>query len=413
MESVSSLLRFAFSVVLALLIFLGRLGLVLLAIFPTAVRRGVARVAARRRPLAAPPAPGSGRPRVLFIGGTINHTTQVEQIAAQLPECEAAFTWYYCDGVLELGRRLHLLESTALGDKLRARCLAYLQKRGLPLDLGGRRGGYDLVVTCSDLAMPRNMRGGRVVLVQEGMTDPEDLVFHIIKALRLSPWLAATSSATGLSHAYDRFCVASEGYRALFERKGVPPEKIVVTGIPNFDDCERFLRNDFPHRGHVLVCSSDIRETARWENRPKFIRKVLAIAGERQVVWKLHPNENAARARAEIARLAPGALVHDSGSAEEMIANCDVLVTQFSSTAYVGLALGKEVHSYFDVEDLGRLCPIQNGSTSARRIADVCRELLGLPRGISEPEEQQGGTEERRGHGDASPELQSPIRKIL
>ena len=60
-----------------------------------------------------------------------------------------------------------------------------------------------------------------------------------------------------------------------------------------------------------------------------------------------------------------------------MIANCDVLVTQFSSTAYVGLALGKEVHSYFDVEELGRLCPIQNGSTSARRIADVCRAVAG------------------------------------
>jgi hypothetical protein len=35
------------------------------------------------------------------------------------------------------------------------------------------------------------------------------------------------------------------------------------------------------------------------------------------------------------------------------------------------------VHSYFDVDELRRLCPVQNGD-SARRIADVCRELLGL-----------------------------------
>ena len=164
-----------------------------------------------------------------------------------------------------------------------------------------------------------------------------------------------------------------------FARKGVARDKIVVTGIPNFDNCARFLRNDFPHRGYVLVCSSDIRETARFEDRPKFIREVLAIAAGRQVIWKLHPNEDAKRARAEFARLAPGALVFDRGNAEEMIANCDVLITQFSSTAYVGLALGKEVHSYFDVEELRRLCPVQNGSTSARRIANVCRELLGLP----------------------------------
>ena len=126
------------------------------------------------------------------------------------------------------------------------------------------------------------------------------------------------------------------------------------------------------------MCSSDIRETVRWENRPRFIREVVRIAAGRQIIWKLHPNENVARARAELARLAPGTLVYDAGSAEEMIANCAVLVTQFSSTAYVGLALGKEVHSYFDVEELRRLCPMQNGSTSARRIADVCRELVGL-----------------------------------
>ena len=63
-----------------------------------------------------------------------------------------------------------------------------------------------------------------------------------------------------------------------------------------------------------------------------------------------------------------------------MIANCAVLVTQFSSTAYVGLALGKEVHSYFDVEELARLCPIQNGSTSARRIADGLPPIAGFTR---------------------------------
>jgi hypothetical protein len=106
---------------------------------------------------------------------------------------------------------------------------------------------------------------------------------------------------------------------------------------------------------------------------------VVQIAAGWPILWKLHPNENVPRARAELARLAPSAEVYDSGSAEEMIANSDVLVTQFSSTAYVGLALGKEVHSYFDVAELRRLSPLQNGGDSARRIAGVCRELLGLP----------------------------------
>jgi len=348
-------------------------------VFGALVPVWLSRLLARPRRAPRPSVPSTRRPRILFIGGTINHTTQVLQIAAELPECEHAFTWYYADGMLELLRRLGQMESTAIGDKLRARCLAYLQERGAPLDLGGQNGPYDLAITCSDLAVPKNLRGRPLVLVQEGMTDPEDLVFRLVKTFRLPPWLTTTSSATGLSHAYDRFCVASDGYRDLFVRKGVLREKIVVTGIPNFDNCDRFLKNNFPHRGYVLVCSSDIRETARWENRRSFIREVLGIAAGRQIIWKLHPNEKAPRARAELAQLAPQTLVFEMGSAEEMIANCDVLVTQFSSTAYVGLALGKEVHSYFDVDELRRLCPIQNGRTSARNIANVCRQLLGLP----------------------------------
>jgi hypothetical protein len=377
--------------VLTALTWLGRFVLVFGALGPV----WLSRLFERRRPAPHPSVPSTRRARVLFIGGTINHTTQVRQIAAELPECEQAFTWYYADGVLEILRRLGKMESTAIGDKLRARCLAHLQEQGAPLDLGGQRGPYDLAITCSDLAVPQNLRSRPLVLVQEGMTDPEDLVFQLVKTFRLPPWLTTTSSATGLSHAYDRFCVASAGYRDLFVRKGVPREKIVVTGIPNFDNCDRFLKNSFPHRGYVLVCSSDIRETARWENRPAFIREVVGIAAGRQIVWKLHPNENAVRARAELAWLAPGALVFDTGSAEEMIANCDVLVTQFSSTAYVGLALGKEVHSYFDVDELRRLCPIQNGRTSAKNIANVCRQLLGLPENPQLPSLRPEGPEER------------------
>jgi len=55
-------------------------------------------------------------------------------------------------------------------------------------------------------------------------------------------------------------------------------------------------------------------------------------------------------------------MVFTTGSAEEMIANCDVLITRFSSTAFVGLALGKETYSDFDMDELRRLMPVQNGS---------------------------------------------------
>src|SRR5262249_55465792 len=201
------------------------------------------------------------------------------------------------------------------------------------------------------------------------------LPFELCRRLPFLPrWLAGTST-TGLSHAYERFCVASEGYRDLFVRNGVPAERIAVTGIPNFDDCRRYERNDFPHRGFVLVCSSDARETFKQDDRRAFIERCVAIAAGRLLIFKLHPNENVARATAEIAAWAPGALVYATGSAEEMIARCDVLITQYSSTVFVGLALGKEVHSYFDLAELRRLRPVQNRS-AAKNIATVCREVL-------------------------------------
>jgi hypothetical protein len=138
----------------------------------------------------------------------------------------------------------------------------------------------------------------------------------------------------------------------------------------------KYYQNDFPHKHFVLVCTSDSRETFKYENRKAFIKRAVEIANGRQLIFKLHPNENFKRATREIEKYAPGALVYTSGSAEEMIANCDVLITRFSSTVYVGMALGKEVYSDFDLNDLRRMMPIQNGGTSAQNIANIARELL-------------------------------------
>lgn len=305
----------------------------------------------------------------------MNQTTQMHQIAEHLPEYEHAFSPYYCDGPIEMLRRLRLIEFTIAGKKLAGRCRGYLEHHGLPIDYQGTAGPYDLVVTGSDLFLPKNIRDNMIVLVQEGITDPESGVFRLVKRLRFLPlWLAGTST-TGLSDAYRAFCVASEGYRDFFIRKGVRSEKIVVTGIPNFDDCRRYGRNDFPYRHYVLACTSPLREIFRREDRTAFIRRAVELAAGRRLIFKLHPNENVERATREIYRHAPGAMVFAKGSAEEMIANCDVLLTRFSSTAFVGLALGKETYSDFDMDELRRLMPVQNGSASLS-IAKVCRGIL-------------------------------------
>ncbi|HVY44291.1 MAG TPA: hypothetical protein VHB21_00370 [Minicystis sp.] len=314
--------------------------------------------------------------KLLFICGSINQTTQMHQIARELPEYQHTFSCYYGNLDFEVLRHLGILEYTIGGNKLRNRCLDYLRAHGLEIDIGGKAPDIDLVFNCSDLVRPKNIRDKKVILVQEGMTDPENFVFPIVQRFRsLDGWWAGTC-ATGLSDQYDRFCVASQGYRDLFVRRGIKPEKLVVTGIPNFDNVAKFLVNEFPLRGYVLVCTSDIREVFGFEDRKAFILKAREIAKGRQLVFKLHPNEKLPRATREIAKWAPDALVYTTGSAEEMVANCDVLVTQYSSLAHVGLALGKEVHSFFDLDELKRLVPLQNGC-AAKNIANVARELLG------------------------------------
>jgi hypothetical protein len=317
------------------------------------------------------------KPKILFIGGSLNQTTIAHAVAKQLArDHDCYFTPFYCDGgLLQRMERANLLDFTVMGGKPRAQTETYLQQNNLAIDLAGRAHDYDLVVTLSDLVIQKNIRGKRIVLIQEGMTDPENLVYYLVRWLRLPRYLASTATA-GLSDAYEAFCVASAGYRDLFIRKGVRPEKVVVTGIPNFDNATQYLGNDFPHRNYVLVATSDARETFKFENRNKFIRQALEIAAGRPLIFKLHPNENVERATREIQNLAPHALVFADGNTNHMIANCDVLVTQYSSVVYIGLALGKEVHSCFDTQMLRQLMPIQNGGTSASNIARLCRGLL-------------------------------------
>ncbi|HKY41031.1 MAG TPA: hypothetical protein VJN18_34085 [Polyangiaceae bacterium] len=316
------------------------------------------------------------KPRVFFICGSLNQTTQMHQIADQLADCESWFSPYYGDAYLTRLRRLGLVERTIAGRRLRQRCLDYLSHHDLAIDLDGQQGGYDLVVTCSDVIIPKNVRRMPMLVVQEGILDPDNYLWPLIRRFPgyLPRWLVGTA-ATGLSGQYDTFCVASEGYREHFVANGAPAERVVVTGMPNFDDCARFRDNDFPLRGYALVCTSDARETFKLDDRRGFIQQALALAGDHEVIFKLHPNEDLARATAEIKTWAPGTRIFSSGPTEAMIANCELLITQFSSVVFVGLALGKQVHSYHPLETLQRLMPVQN-RCAARNIARECRRLL-------------------------------------
>ncbi len=315
-------------------------------------------------------------PRVLFVGGSPNQTGQMLQIARALPEVEAWFTPYYTDWVHQVMLVKGGATEVAInGHKRRGICADTLNARGLRIDLGAERNEYDLWVCPNDAVVPINLARTPMVLVQEGIMEQPNWRTWVWRYTRLMPRPLATTAVFGLTRHYEKFCVASEGYRRQFLAAGIPAEKLVVTGIPNFDDFARFRDNDFPHHGYVLVCTSDGRETMMAVDRPALLKRSVQIAAGRQLVFKLHPNENAERATREILRIAPKALVFADGNAEEMVANCDVLITEHSSLTFCGLALGKEVHTNLPLEQIAALTPVQN-RRAAEEIADVVRELL-------------------------------------
>lgn len=313
------------------------------------------------------------RKKILFIGGSLNQTKMMYQVAAQLQEYDCWFSPYYGDGLVQTAAENGLLDFTILGGSHMQATKIFFETRQVQVDYKGERNRYDLVVTCSDLIVPRNIRHLPIVLVQEGMVTPENIVYHIVRSLGLPRYLGNTSM-TGLSHAYVRFCVASEGFKTLFVRKGIAAQKIEVTGIPNFDNLGEYAANDFPHRDFVLGATSCLRESGQFENRRAFIEKVLDVAAGRPVIFKLHPNENHRRATQEIARFASGSIVLDSGNINPMIANCSAMVTKFSSVLLVALGMGKQVYSDIEPAIAETLRPLQNGGTSAHRIAGICRE---------------------------------------
>lgn len=324
---------------------------------------------------------------ILYICGSLNQTRMMHKISMHLDDYNNYFTPYYADGYLRKLANQGILDFTILGGKFKQRTINYLASNNLKFDYEGKDRDYQLVFTCSDLIVPSNIKKKRVILIQEGMTDPEGIAYFLVKKGKFPRWIASTS-VTGLSDCYDKFCVASEGYRQLFIKKGVNPNKIVVTGIPNHDNYAEFSLNNFPYKQYVLAATSDARETFKYENRKKFINHVMEIAGGRQIIFKLHPNENEKRAVNEINKYAPGALVFTDTNIEEMVANCDVLVTKYSTVVYAGIALGKEVHSYFDLETLKKLLPIQNNGESAQNISQIAKELLSSS---SVPEKAEAG----------------------
>lgn len=317
--------------------------------------------------------------KILFITGSINQTTQMEQISKELPEYDCWFSQIFVDSPIYqwVIDNTQLVDRTVVSGQFKENSEKYCREKGLKMDYKGKKQQYDLVVYCSDLIIPDRMLQTKTLWVQEGMIDEHNTMSKLIKKLKLPPYLAVGTSLNGASNICDVYCAASEGYKNRFANIGTDAHKIFVTGMPNFDNSEQYFQNDFPLHNYVLVATSDSRECFRPEDRVGFIKDCVAKAAGRQMIFKLHPNEIMERAVAEIKENTPeGTIIYTSGNLNPMIANCEEFFTQYSSAVYVGMALGKKVHSYFDEAELKSQMPLQNKGTSAKNIAQVCRDFL-------------------------------------
>lgn len=317
--------------------------------------------------------------KLLFITGTMNQTSQMLQIAHELPEYDCWFSQIFADSPLInfVISYTSLINTTIISNHYKTQSEAFLREKGHQIDYSAAKNQYDLVVYCSDLVIPDRLLRGKTLWVQEGMTDPYSLWSRVVRKFNLPPYLTGNTSLNGSSNVCDIYCAASEGYKDYFTMRGTEGGKIFATGIPNFDNIRQFTFNDFPHKNYVMVATTDMRETYRIDNRKAFIKRCVEIADGRKLLFKLHPNEVIERAIDEIKLYAPkDSLIYWGGNTNEMIANSVELITQYSTVAYVGLALGIPVHSYFDVDELKRLAPIQNIGISAKNIAHIARNFV-------------------------------------
>lgn len=319
--------------------------------------------------------------KILFIAGSMNQTTQMHKIYMHLKnDYDCYFTPFYTyNPIGMLMKKIGLFDNTILAGKIFNNALSYLKYHELKIDYKAKKykNEYELVFMCTDMLVPNHLKNVKKVWVQEGMIDRLNNWGRIVKFLGLPGYFAGNTALNGSTNLCDVYCAASEGFANYISKMGTDRRKIKVTGTPNMDNFSIALNNDFPYKNYVLVCSSDIRELGGSENRIDFIKNCVQKARGRKMIFKLHPNEKFERANKEILSNTPqGTLVFQEGNTNEMIANCDELLTQWSTVVFVGLALGKKVDSYFDVNFLKDLAMIQNGGKSAERIAQVGHQLL-------------------------------------
>jgi len=323
----------------------------------------------------------NSKKNILCVVGSLNQTTQLHSISKHLEkDFNIYFTQIFGEGFFyKIVAESGILDNTVLGrdSSFTKSSQEYIRSQKLNYDYRGQSKNvkYDLALLSTDLIVPSSFQKIKTAWVQEGMIDPVNRLTKLINKLNLPAYATANTALNGTTNTADIYFSMSEGYKNYFNQYGTNRDKILVTGVPNFDNISALNLTTYKESNYVLVATSDIRELGGNEDRSDFIRKCIDIAKGRKIIFKPHPNENLDRVKAEINALIPQAEIITEPIIDTLIAHCDTLVTQYSSCVYVGLVLGKNIYSYFPIEELEAKKPIQNNGTSSEIIAGIVKEF--------------------------------------
>lgn len=324
----------------------------------------------------------ANKKKIICVVGSLNQTKQLHRISQYLQEdFDIYFTQIYGDGLFyRVVAESGIMDNTVLGKDSSFTKLSreYILDHQLQYDYRAqsKNNQYDLALLSTDMIVPKSLRKIKSIWVQEGMIDPIKASGILIKKLGLPTYFTSDTSLNGTSNKADIYCAMSSGYKDYFSKWGTNRNKIILTGVPNFDDIASFAHEPYSKSGFVLIATSDIRELGGNDNRVNFFNKCKTIAEGKKVIYKPHPNENLIRVTREIKMVIPDVEIITKPILDTLIAHCDTFITQWSSSAYVGLVMGKKVFSYFPIEELEAKKPIQNGGRSAEIIAQIAREFI-------------------------------------
>src|SRR5258708_4991371 len=171
----------------------------------------------------------SRRKKILFVIGSPNQTSQMHQVASQLPDYDCYFSQVYSKHpFISRVVRSGLLDNTIFAGEFKRKADAYLLQNNLRNDYARSiyYNNYDLALLCTDLLVTKELRKIKTIWVQEGMTDPLTSWGKWTRRLGLPPYLALNTAFNGTNNNCDIYCAASEGYKQQFIHRGTEGSRI-------------------------------------------------------------------------------------------------------------------------------------------------------------------------------------------